>query len=108
MFPIAMIWVSFPNRRTIRLVPANSESRAAAPNISASLQVSDKIVGGLANTPLRKPVRVRNKSHLIFVAAIPCLPFSNLPSPEPLGRNVSDEAQNRDCGRRFCTEIGHG
>ena len=50
--------------------------------------------------PLRKPVRVRNKAHLIFVASQPCLVCQRLPSdahhlkfaqPRALGRKVSDE-----------------
>ena len=54
---------------SLQLVPANSESRAAAPTISASAQVNNKKPSeGLLVTPLRKPVRVRNKSHLNFAA----------------------------------------
>jgi hypothetical protein len=50
--------------------------------------------------PLRKPVRQRNKAHLIFVASQPCLVCQRLPSdahhlkfaePRALGRKVSDE-----------------
>jgi hypothetical protein len=51
-------------------------------------------------TPLRKTVRARNKSHLIFVAAQPCLICQRSPcdahhlkfaQPRALGRKVSDE-----------------
>jgi hypothetical protein len=50
--------------------------------------------------PLRKPVRARNKAHLIFVAAPPCLVCQRSPcdahhlkfaQPRSLGRKVSDE-----------------
>ena len=51
-------------------------------------------------TPLRKPVRHRNKAHLRFVAAQPCLICRRSPcdahhlkfaQPRALGRKVSDE-----------------
>src|SRR5439155_8742499 len=51
-------------------------------------------------TPLRKTVRRRNKGHLAFVAAQPCLVCQCLPcdahhlkfaQPRALGRKVSDE-----------------
>jgi hypothetical protein len=51
-------------------------------------------------TPLRKPIRRRNKTHLSFVAAQPCLVCQRSPSdahhlkfaePRALGRKVSDE-----------------
>jgi len=50
--------------------------------------------------PLRKPVRRRNKAHLRFVAAQPCLICQRTPcdahhlkfaEPRALGRKVSDE-----------------
>jgi len=50
--------------------------------------------------PLRKPTRRRNKAHLAFVAAQPCLVCRRLPcdahhlkfaEPRALGRKVSDE-----------------
>jgi len=51
-------------------------------------------------SPLRKPVRRRNKVHLAFVAAQPCLVCQRSPcdahhlkfaQPRTLGRKVSDE-----------------
>jgi len=51
-------------------------------------------------SPLRKPVRRRNKAHLAFVAAQPCLVCQRSPcdahhlkfaQPRTLGRKVSDE-----------------
>jgi hypothetical protein len=51
-------------------------------------------------TPLRKTVRKRNKAHLAFVAAQPCLVCQRSPcdahhlkfaQPRALGRKVSDE-----------------
>jgi Protein of unknown function (DUF968) len=50
--------------------------------------------------PLRKPIRARNKAHLIFVAAQPCLVCQRSPcdahhlkfaQPRTLARKVSDE-----------------
>ncbi|SDJ63436.1 MULTISPECIES: ERF family protein [Bradyrhizobium] len=60
-----------------------------------SLQIAPQLV-----SPLRKPVRARNKAHLNFVAAHPCLVCRRSPSdahhlkfaePRALGRKVSDE-----------------
>ena len=51
-------------------------------------------------TPIKKPIRRRNKAHLIFVAAQPCLICKRSPcdahhlkfaQPKTLGRKVSDE-----------------
>ena len=51
-------------------------------------------------TPIKKPIRRRNKAHLIFVAAQPCLICKRSPcdahhlkfaQPQSLGRKVSDE-----------------
>ena len=56
--------------------------------------------GGQLVTPLRKPVMARNKAHLVFVAAQPCLVCQRSPcdahhlkfaQPRALGRKVSDE-----------------
>jgi ERF superfamily len=71
--------------------PTNPEREAAKVAVSASVQLV---------TPLRKTVRVRNKSHLIVVAAQPCLVCQRSPcdahhlkfaQPRSLGRKVSDE-----------------
>ena len=62
---------------------------------SSTLGVADELV-----TPLRKTVRKRNKAHLAFVAAQPCLVCQRTPcdphhlkfaQPRTLGRKVSDE-----------------
>jgi hypothetical protein len=68
------------NNRT----PVSDQSSAAVPMV----------------TPLRKMIRQRNKSHLMFVAAQPCLVCQRSPcdahhlkfaQPRTLGRKVSDE-----------------
>jgi hypothetical protein len=74
---------------------ANPESAAANAAMSTPAQSAGQLV-----TPLRKPVRARNKSHLIFVAVQPCLVCQRSPcdahhlkfaEPRTLGRKVSDE-----------------
>ena len=80
--------------------PTNRE-REAEVAVSASVQINEnKSSAGQFVTPLRKTVRVRNKSHLIFVAAQPCLVCQRSPcdahhlkfaQPQSLGRKVSDE-----------------
>ena len=81
--------------------PTSPEREAAKVAVSAALQVNEnKSYAGQFVTPLRKTVRVRNKSHLIFVAAQPCLVCQRSPcdahhlkfaQPRSLGRKVSDE-----------------
>jgi hypothetical protein len=75
------------------------ESAAAIGATSAPPRVKDQNDRQLV-TPLRKPVRARNKSHLTFVAAQPCLVCQRSPcdahhlkfaEPRTLGRKVSDE-----------------
>jgi hypothetical protein len=75
------------------------QSVAANAAMSAPPHVKGKNNGQLV-TPLRKPVRARNKSHLIFVAAQPCLVCQRsscdahhlkFAEPRTLGRKVSDE-----------------
>ena len=60
----------------------------------------EHLPSGQTVTPLRKEVRRRNKAHLAFVAAQPCLVCKRSPSdahhlkfaqPRALGRKVSDE-----------------
>jgi len=60
----------------------------------------DQMSTSIEVTPLRRPVRQRNKAHLRFVAAQPCLVCQRSPSdahhlkfaqPRTLGRKVSDE-----------------
>ncbi len=81
--------------------PTNPESEAAKGGVSGSVQANEnKSYVGQFVTPLPKTVRVRNKSHLIFVAAQPCLVCQRSPcdahhlkfaQPRSLGRKVSDE-----------------
>lgn len=75
----------------LQSAPADPEAEAAN---------TTKPSDGRLVTPLRKPVRVRNKAHLIFVAAQPCLLCQRSPcdahhlkfaQPRALGRKVSDE-----------------
>jgi ERF superfamily len=85
----------------LQWAPANREAGATNATISASTPVTDNILSkGRLVTPLRKPVRTRNKAHLIFVAAQACLICQRTPSdphhlkfaqPHALGRKVSDE-----------------
>ena len=78
------------------LQPAHSKDGAA--NMSAGAAESQSRTQMVS--PLRKPIRARNKSHLIFVAAQPCLICQRSPcdahhlkfaEPRALGRKVSDE-----------------
>ena len=78
------------------LQPAHSKDGAA--NMSAGAAESQSRTQMVS--PLRKPIRARNKSHLIFVAAQPCLICQRSPcdahhlkfaQPRALGRKVSDE-----------------
>jgi hypothetical protein len=81
--------------------PTNPEREAPKVAVSASVQVNEnKSNASQFVTPLPKTVRVRNKSHLIFVAAQPCLVCQRSPcdahhlkfaQPRSLGRKVSDE-----------------
>jgi hypothetical protein len=93
--------LSEPGSDLLQSAPASPEKVAANVAISASVQVNEKkSSAGQLVTPLRKPVRARNKSHLIFVAAQPCLVCQRSPcdahhlkfdQPRALGRKVSDE-----------------
>ena len=81
--------------------PTNPEREAIKVVVRASVQVNEnRSSAGQFVTPLPKTVRVRNKSHLIFVAAQPCLVCQRSPcdahhlkfaQPQSLGRKVSDE-----------------
>ena len=79
--------------------PDYPESAAANAATSAPPHVKGNNNGQLV-TPLRKPVRVRNKAHLVLVTAQPCLVCQRSPcdahhlkfaEPRALGRKVSDE-----------------
>jgi len=82
-------------------IAANPEAGAADPIDKASTRITDKRPSPDRQvTPLRKPVRARNKAHLVFVAAQPCLICRRSPcdahhlkfaQPRALGRKVSDE-----------------
>src|SRR6202045_1677411 len=83
----------FPEGPTEPIGPAN-----AAPTMVAT-NAEDQNADSLA-TPLRKSMRRRNKAHLAFVAAQPCLVCQRSPcdahhlkfaQPRSLGRKVSDE-----------------
>jgi len=79
----------------------NPEPEAVSAVIGGVPQIIDpKPPADQLVAPLRKPVRARNKSHLIFVAAQPCLICQRSPcdahhlkfaQPRTLGRKVSDE-----------------
>jgi len=94
----ALDHVSEPGKDLLQSVPAEAAIDAA---VSSSALVDDgKPFAGQLVTPLRKPIRARNKSHLIFVAAQPCLICQRSPcdahhlkfaEPRTLGRKVSDE-----------------
>jgi len=81
--------------------PTNPEREAIKVVVRASVQVNEnRSSAGQFVTPLPKTVRVRNKSHLIFVAAQPCLVCQRSPCDahhlkfaqlRSLGRKVSDE-----------------
>src|SRR6202790_5079184 len=90
----------FPDGATepASISPANGNGSAAPPTTVATNpehQNADPMV-----TPLRKSMRRRNKAHLAFVAAQPCLVCQRSPcdahhlkfaQPRSLGRKVSDE-----------------
>jgi hypothetical protein len=76
-----------------------SSERGAAPVDGAATE-GRQAAAAETVLPLRKPVRRRNKAHLAFVAAQPCLVCQRSPSdahhlkfaqPRTLGRKVSDE-----------------
>jgi hypothetical protein len=78
-------------------MPADAKGGATNP---LSAYVDEENLAGQLVTPLRKPVRARNKAHLIFVAAQPCLICQRsrcdahhlkFAQPRALGRKVSDE-----------------
>jgi hypothetical protein len=78
-----------------------SQGTAATVARAAPPEVDDKKPSVAApRAPFRKPVRARNKAHLRFVAAQPCLVCQRSPcdahhlkfaQPRTLGRKVSDE-----------------
>lgn len=80
---------------------AKLESGEVAANPDGTANPEDQGTdAGLSVTPLRKPIRLRNKSHLLFVAGRPCLICQRSPcdahhlkfaQPRTLGRKVSDE-----------------
>jgi hypothetical protein len=77
----------------------NNGSGAAAPSIATAAEDQNSPAEAMV-TPLRKEMRRRNKAHLAFVAAQPCLVCQRAPcdahhlkfaQPRSLGRKVSDE-----------------
>jgi len=93
--------LSEPASDLLQSAPANPKGGAAIAAISASANVNDKKPpAGQLVTPLPKPIKARNKAHLIFVAAQPCLICQRSPcdahhlkfaQPRTLGQKVSDE-----------------
>ena len=85
----------FPDGRTEPASVPPWDGSASAVATNAEDQNADSMV-----TPLRKSMRRRNKAHLAFVAAQPCLVCQRSPcdphhlkfaQPRSLGRKVSDE-----------------
>jgi hypothetical protein len=80
-------------------IPATNGNGGAAPPMTVAPIVADQ--NALVQvTPIRKSMRRRNKAHLAFVAAQPCLVCQRSPcdahhlkfaEPRTLGRKVSDE-----------------
>jgi hypothetical protein len=88
----------FPDGASDPTTPTNG-SGGAAPSIAIAAEDQNSHAKAMV-TPLRKPVRWRNKAHLVFVAAHPCLVCQRSPcdahhlkfaQPRSLGRKVSDE-----------------
>lgn len=82
-----------PNTRSTETATADQSSASTNGSLSVATHA-------YRITPLRKPVRQRNKAHLTFVASQPCLVCQRTPSdahhlkfaqPRTLGRKVSDE-----------------
>lgn len=80
--------------------PANGTAADATPMTAAPAAEDHRPHAEQQVTPLRKPMRHRNKTHLAFVGAQPCLVCQRSPcdahhlkfaQPRSLGRKVSDE-----------------
>jgi hypothetical protein len=105
-----------PGSDLLQSAPPDSEA-ADATNSASTVDNDKKPSAGRLVTPLRKPVRARNKSHLIFVAAQPCLLCQRFPcdahhlkfaQPRALGRKVSDEFTVPLCREHHQQLHGHG
>jgi hypothetical protein len=79
--------------------PPAGGNGSAVPLTAVAANTQNQNAEAMVN-PLRKPTRRRNKAHLAFVAAQPCLVCRRLPcdahhlkfaEPRALGRKVSDE-----------------
>jgi ERF superfamily protein len=79
--------------------PPAGGNGSAVPLTAVATNTQNQNAEAMVN-PLRKPTRRRNKAHLAFVAAQPCLVCRRLPcdahhlkfaEPRALGRKVSDE-----------------
>jgi hypothetical protein len=90
----------FPDGATkpASILPTNGNG-SAVPQTTVATNAKDQNAEPMV-TPLRKPTQRRNKTHLAFVAAQPCLVCQRLPcdahhlkfaEPRALGRKVSDE-----------------
>jgi hypothetical protein len=82
-----------------RPITPTSGGGGAAPSVATAAEDHNSHAKAMV-TPLRKPMRWRNKAHLAFVAAHPCLVCQRSPcdahhlkfaQPRSLGRKVSDE-----------------
>ena len=80
-------------------IPPTNGNGSAAQSMAVATTAEDQNAEAMV-TPLRKPIRRRNKAHLAFVAAQPCLVCQRSPcdahhlkfaEPRALGRKVSDE-----------------
>jgi len=85
--------------------PANNADQISAAPLEIASGASEGVIAaattrGRLSVPLRKPVLIRNKAHLVFVAAQPCLVCQRFACdahhlkfarPRALGRKVSDE-----------------
>jgi ERF superfamily len=80
-------------------IPLTNGNGSSVPPMTAATNAEDQNPESMV-TPLRKPIRRRNKAHLAFVAAQPCLICQRSPcdahhlkfaQPRSLGLKVSDE-----------------
>ena len=82
------------------IAPFEPRSTSGASFLDGSAADGQQLPSTATVSPLRKPVRRRNKAHLVFVASRPCLVCQRSPcdahhlkfaQPRTLGRKVSDE-----------------
>jgi hypothetical protein len=91
-----------PRGRVLPTVPAPAGVQSVAPSALGNERVNDAVSWHIdkSTLPLSEPRRYRDRAHLEFVAAQPCLVCGRSPSdphhlrfmqPRALGRRVSDE-----------------